>query len=59
MTLGCILDFKYAFTTFAILAKFLKKKYWYYRGLISFINKKKGGGSHGALFGHGLVIKKI
>ena len=44
MTLGCILDFKYAFTTFAILAKFLKKKYWYYRGLISFINKKKGGG---------------
>ena len=58
MTLGCILDFKYAFTTFAILAKFLKKKYWYYRGLISFINKKKRG-SHGALFGHGLVIKKI
>ena len=48
MRLECILDYKYAFSTFSILVKSLEKKYWYCRGLISFINKKKGGGGHGA-----------
>ena len=47
MRLGFILDYKYVFAIFSILAKSLEKKYLYCRGLISFINKM---GDHGAGF---------
>ena len=57
MRLECILDYKYAFSTFSILVKSLEKKYWYCRGLNSSINQKKGEGGCGALFCHSLVIK--